>query len=100
MAAPHLQHLGLDLHILVIYQDRIESNIVTSNLHVLHIRSEKLINTSNHFINSSIEMSTKPQIIIIYNADSTVRGKLNYAYKKLSSSSSEEPVCGACEITQ
>ena len=44
-------------------------------------------------------MSTKPQLIIIYNADSTVRGKLNYAYKKLSSSSKEEPICGACEIT-
>ena len=45
-------------------------------------------------------MSATPQIIIIYNADSTVRGKLSYAYKKLSSSGSEEPICGGMRFIE
>lgn len=38
-------------------------------------------------------------LIIIYNADSTWRGKAAYAYRKLSSSKTDEPACGACDIT-
>ncbi|KAK3725909.1 hypothetical protein LTR37_000057 [Vermiconidia calcicola] len=44
-------------------------------------------------------MSTSKQLIIIYNADSTVRGKLNYAFRKLSSNSSDNPACAACDLT-
>lgn len=43
-------------------------------------------------------MTTSKQLIIIYNADSTIRGKLAYAYRKLSSSS-PDPACAACDIT-
>ena len=39
------------------------------------------------------------QLIIIYNADASIRGKLNYAYRKLSSSTATNPVCAACDIT-
>lgn len=38
-------------------------------------------------------------LIIIYNADSTIRGKLAYAYRKVTSSSKENPACAACDIT-
>jgi hypothetical protein len=100
VAKPHLQCLGFDLHTLVIYQGLIESRFLNSNLHVLLIESDISVKHFHRFTTYSVEMSAKPQIIIIYNADSTIRGKLNYAYKKLSSSSTEEPVCGACEITQ
>ncbi|KAI7080622.1 hypothetical protein KC343_g20867, partial [Hortaea werneckii] len=43
-------------------------------------------------------MSASKQLIIIYNADSTIRGKLQYAYRKLSSSG-PDPACAACDIT-
>lgn len=43
--------------------------------------------------------TAKPQIIIIYNADSTIRGKINYVYRKISSSSEENPACAACDLT-
>ncbi|GAB7360237.1 hypothetical protein MBLNU230_g7997t1 [Neophaeotheca triangularis] len=42
---------------------------------------------------------TRGDLIIIYNADSSLRGKLNYAYRKLSSSTPEDPACAACDIT-
>lgn len=45
-------------------------------------------------------MATTKQLLIIYNADSTIRGKLNYAYRKLSpSSNNQDPACAACDIT-
>lgn len=44
-------------------------------------------------------MAGRRQLLIIYNADASVRGKLNYAYRKLSSSSAENPACAACDIT-
>lgn len=44
-------------------------------------------------------MATSQHIIVIYNADSTLRGKLTYAYRKLSTSSSKSPACAACDIT-
>ncbi|TKA33373.1 hypothetical protein B0A50_00926 [Salinomyces thailandicus] len=43
-------------------------------------------------------MTSSKTLIIIYNADSTIRGKLQYAYRKLSSSS-PDPACAACDIT-
>ena len=45
-------------------------------------------------------MATTPtQLLIIYNADSSIRGKITYAYRKLSSSSNQDPACAACDIT-
>lgn len=44
-------------------------------------------------------MATPTQLLIIYNADSTIRGKLTYAYRKLSSSKDQDPACAACDIT-
>lgn len=44
-------------------------------------------------------MTSKQDLIIIYNADSTIRGKLAYAYRKVTSSSKENPACAACDIT-
>ena len=44
-------------------------------------------------------MSLTKQLLIIYNADASLRGKLNYAIRKLSASSSETPACAACDIT-
>lgn len=44
-------------------------------------------------------MAATTQLIIIYNADSTIRGKLTYAYKKLSTSKDQDPACAACDIT-
>lgn len=44
-------------------------------------------------------MATPSQLLIIYNADSTIKGKLQYAYRKLSSSSEQDPACAACDIT-
>ncbi|KAI9728224.1 MAG: hypothetical protein M1828_004685 [Chrysothrix sp. TS-e1954] len=38
-------------------------------------------------------------LYILYNADSTVSGKLRYGYKKIMSSSKEEPTCAACDLT-
>lgn len=39
------------------------------------------------------------QLILIYNADSTILGKLSYGYRKLTASKSEDPPCAACSIT-
>ena len=44
-------------------------------------------------------MATPTQLLIIYNADSTLRGKLTYAYRKISSSPAQDPACAACDIT-
>lgn len=44
-------------------------------------------------------MATSQDIIVIYNADSSIRGKITYAYRKLSSSSAKNPACAACDIT-
>lgn len=44
-------------------------------------------------------MATATQLLIIYNADASIRGKLAYAYRKLSSSSDQDPACAACDIT-
>lgn len=44
-------------------------------------------------------MAATRQLLIIYNADSSIRGKLTYAYRKLSSSSNQDPACAACDIT-
>ncbi|CAK3962384.1 Hypothetical predicted protein [Lecanosticta acicola] len=44
-------------------------------------------------------MAPHPELVIIYNADSSVRGKLAYAYRKFTSSSKENPACAACDIT-
>lgn len=44
-------------------------------------------------------MATARQLLIVYNADSTIRGKLAYAYRKISSSSEQDPACAACDIT-
>ena len=41
-------------------------------------------------------MSEKGDLLIIYNADSTLRGKVTYAYRKLSS---KQTACAACDIT-
>lgn len=38
-------------------------------------------------------------LYILYNADGTVMGKLNYGYRKLTSKSCDAPACAACEIT-
>lgn len=44
-------------------------------------------------------MAATRQLLIIYNADSTLRGKVAYAYRKLSGSSQQDPACAACDIT-
>ncbi|KAL8945896.1 MAG: hypothetical protein Q9222_007630 [Ikaeria aurantiellina] len=40
----------------------------------------------------------KTTLYILYNADASVLGKLNYAYRKLSSEK-DKPACAACDIT-
>ncbi|KAL8712153.1 MAG: hypothetical protein Q9220_003587 [cf. Caloplaca sp. 1 TL-2023] len=37
-------------------------------------------------------------LYILYNADASILGKLNYAYRKLSSEK-DKPACAACDIT-
>ena len=44
-------------------------------------------------------MSNERQLIIIYNADASLRGKVSYAFRKLSTSTSDGPACAACDIT-
>lgn len=39
-----------------------------------------------------------PTLFILYNADASVLGKLNYGYRKLTSSKNN-PACAACDIT-
>ena len=41
------------------------------------------------------------RVILIYNADGTVMGKLRYAWKKLSQSADkgDSPACGNCDVT-
>ena len=37
-------------------------------------------------------------LYILYNADASVLGKLNYSYRKLTASK-DKPACSACDIT-
>ena len=39
-----------------------------------------------------------PTLYILYNADASVMGKLNYGYRKLTASK-DKPACAACDIT-
>lgn len=49
---------------------------------------------------TSVSNSTsQPTLYILYNAHSTLLGKLNYGYRKLRTSSSSSPACAACDIT-
>lgn len=40
-----------------------------------------------------------PTLYILYNASSTLLGKLSYGYKKISCPKDADPICAACEIT-
>jgi hypothetical protein len=49
---------------------------------------------------SSPSSSNRPTLYIVYNATSTVLGKVNYAYhKKTCPDPSSNPACAACELT-
>jgi hypothetical protein len=39
-----------------------------------------------------------PTLYILYNADASVLGKLNYSYRKLTAPK-DKPACSACDIT-
>lgn len=41
----------------------------------------------------------KQTLYILYNADSSVLGKLHYGYRKILHSKKTEPECSACDIT-
>lgn len=56
------------------------------------------MSSSIHHQNKNKNMASQKQLIIIYNANSSVRGKLTYAFNKLSKSG-DEPECAACDIT-
>ena len=43
-------------------------------------------------------MSTATTLYILYNADASILGKLNYSYRKLTSSK-DSPACAACDLT-
>lgn len=45
------------------------------------------------------EPSQQPILYIVYNAKSTILGKLDYAYRKTTNSDSDKPACAACELT-
>ena len=38
-------------------------------------------------------------LYILYNADSTILGKIKYGYRKVTCAKDAEPACAACEIT-
>lgn len=38
-------------------------------------------------------------LFIVYNADGSVMGKVQYAYRKVTSAKDAEAVCAACDIT-
>lgn len=38
-------------------------------------------------------------LYILYNADASMMGKLQYGYRKMSSKKDNEPECAACDIT-
>ena len=38
-------------------------------------------------------------LYILYNANSTLLGKLSYSYRKITCSKSDDPACAACDIT-
>lgn len=42
---------------------------------------------------------TSSTLYILYNANASIMGKLNYTCRKLLSSSTEDPACAACDIT-
>lgn len=39
-----------------------------------------------------------PTLYILYNADASIMGKLNYGYRKLTAAK-DAPACAACDIT-
>ena len=43
-------------------------------------------------------MATKT-LLILYNADASIMGKLKYSYRKLTTSKDCTPACAACDIT-
>lgn len=55
-------------------------------------------------INPRMASTTQPaaRVVIIYNADGTLRGKVAYAYRKLfprDDGTTAQPACGNCDIT-
>ncbi|KAL8918389.1 MAG: hypothetical protein Q9172_005448 [Xanthocarpia lactea] len=48
---------------------------------------------------SSTSTSPTTTLYILYNADASLIGKLNYGFRKLTASSKDKPACAACDIT-